>query len=340
MISPRFLLCISLPVLALNAAQQPASPKPAIPARPGTSAVPAPGTPAPAPPPAAVSVPPEKVVITVGPEKITAAEFETLVESLPEQYRATARGPGRRQFADQLVQMKVLSQEARRRKLDQTPAFQKQLQLQRENLLAGLLYQDLANSAPVTDEALRKYYEAHQADYNQVRARHILVRTQGGPGARPDQKALTEPEALAKVQSIRKRLEAGEDFATVAKSESDDTGSAANGGDLGTFRHGQMVAAFEQAAFALEPGKISDPVKTPFGFHLIKVEQKETRSFEEAKPEIERRLRPEATRKSIEELRKEASVTVDDTYFGAPAAPAAPPSSAGAAGAPAPAPPK
>jgi peptidyl-prolyl cis-trans isomerase C len=339
MISPRFLLFISLPVLALNAAQQPASPKPAIPARLGASAAPAaPGAPVAATPPAAVSVPPEKVVIAVGPEKITAAEFETLVESLPEQYRATARGPGRRQFADQLVQMKVLSQEARRRKLDETPAFQKQLQLQRENLLAGLLYQDLANSTPVTDEALRKYYEEHKADYNQVRARHILVRTQGGPGARPDQKTLTEEEALAKVQSIRKRLEAGEDFATVAKSESDDTGSAANGGDLGTFRHGQMVAAFEQAAFALEPGKISEPVKTPFGFHLIKVEQKETKPFEEAKPEIERRLRPEATRKSIEELRKQASVTVDDAYFGAPAVPAPGPSTPGATPAPAPAP--
>src|SRR5690349_8017005 len=171
MFSPRFALFFGLSIALLGSsavnAQTPAkSPAPARPSlaapQPGATASTAPALPA-------QVVDPQKVVITVGEDKVTADEFNKLIEALPEQYRASARGPGRRQFAEQLAQLKVLSQEAKRRKLDQTPAFQQQLQLQRENLLATTLYQDLAGHVSVTDEALHKYYDEHQADYNQVR---------------------------------------------------------------------------------------------------------------------------------------------------------------------------
>ena len=89
-------------------------------------------------------------------------------------------------------------------------------------------------------------------------------------------------------------MQAGGDFAELATKESDDTGSAANGGDLPPFHHGQMVPVFEQAAFAMEPGKISEPVKSQFGYHIIKLESKSTKSFEEAKPEIVKKLKPRA----------------------------------------------
>ena len=103
---------------------------------------------------------------------------------------------------------------------------------------------------------MQKYYEAHKSEFERVHARHILIRAAGSPMAvRPGQKDLTDAEALAKAQEIRKKIEGGEDFAALARAESDDTGSGANGGDLGFFGHNQMVPPFEEAAFAMKAGR-------------------------------------------------------------------------------------
>lgn len=153
----------------------------------------------------------------------------------------------------------------------------------------------------------------------------------------PGKPELTDAEALAKAQEIRKRLVSGEDFATVAKAESDDKGSGAQGGELGEFRKGMMVPPFEQAAFAAKVNEITEPVKTPFGYHLIQVESHTTKTLAEARPDIEKKLRPELARKSVEDLQKTAAVQMDDSFFGpppparpatAPAAPAKPPAAA------------
>ena len=133
---------------------------------------------------------------------------------------------------------------------------------------------------------------------------------------KPDAKELTDEEALAKAKDLVKQLEGGADFATVANKESDDTGSNKNGGDLPTFRHGQMVPQFETAAFALEPGKISQPVKSQFGYHIIKVETKSYKKYEDVKAEIDKKIRPEQSQKAIEDLQKKANVVMDPTYFG------------------------
>lgn len=289
------------------------------PARNAPAPAPAPAGQAAAPAPAPVPVPPDKVVLTIGDEKITAAEFNQLVESLPEQLRAQARGPNKRAFTEQLIRIKLLSQEAKRRKLDETPVVRNQMELQRDNLLAGALFQDLQNNIKIDDAQLHKYFDEHKSEFEQVRARHVLIRMKGSPvPAGKDKKELTEEEALAKAQEIRKKLTAGEDFATLAKVESDDTGSAVNGGDLNFFKHGQMVGPFEQAAFSLPVGQLSEPVKTQFGYHIIKVEQHDTKTFDEVKPELEKKLRPDIARKAVEDLRKTAQVTMDDAFFGAP----------------------
>jgi peptidyl-prolyl cis-trans isomerase C len=289
-------------------------------------------TPAPAPPPAppparigvtaakpavTAPVPPDKVVLTVGDDKLTAGEFEQLVDALPEQVRAAARGPSKRQFAEQLVRIKVMSQEAVKRKLDETPAVRHQLELQRENLLANLLFQEMTANVKVDDLTARQYFEQHKSEYESVHALHILIRSKGSPiPLAAGKKELSEEEALAKAQEIRKKLLAGEDFVALAKAESDDAGSAPKGGDLGSFKHGQMVSEFDQTAFSLPPGQISEPVKTKYGYHLIRVEQHETKSFEEAKPEIEKKIRPELARSALENLEKSTPVTLDDSFFG------------------------
>ncbi|MCU1260893.1 MAG: PpiC-type peptidyl-prolyl cis-trans isomerase [Bryobacterales bacterium] len=265
---------------------------------------------------------PNQVILTVGDEKITVKEYDTLVGALPPQYQTAARGAQKRQFAERLVQLKVLSKEAEKRNLDQQPTVKQQLAFDRQNVLAGALYTEMVKSAKVDDESARKYYNDHKADFEQAKGRHILIRFKGSQvPLRAGEKELTDEEALAKAQDLRKKLLAGGDFATLAKAESDDAGSGTNGGDLGTFKHGQMVPAFEQAAFALPAGQVSEPVKTQFGYHLIKVDEKQAKSFEEAKPEITEKLGPEIAKKELDELRKKSPVTFDDAYFG-PAAPA------------------
>ena len=134
-----------------------------------------------------------------------------------------------------------------------------------------------------------------------VRARHILIAIEtptpepvgeGTPTPTPDPEAIKKAEeaALKKAQEIKARLDAGEDFAELAKEFSDDPGSKDNGGDLGWFGRGRMVPEFEEAAFALEPGEISDPVKSPFGYHIIQLLEKDpNRPRDEAAIEADKR---------------------------------------------------
>jgi len=275
-------------------------------------------------------VPPDRVVITVGEVKITAAQFDLLVDSfLPAQYRAAAKGPSRKQFADNIVQMLTLAQEAQREKMMDTSDYKAKAMFQNANLMASMMVDKLSKNVQVSDADLRQYYTDHKSEFEQVHAKHILIRFTGSKvPIRPGQKDLSDAEALAKAQDIRKKLQGGADFAEVAKAESDDAGSGMNGGDMPAFKHGQMVPSFEQAAFSAKPGEISEPVKSEFGYHLILVVSHDSKSFEEMKDELEKRVKPEQTQKAvnkaIDEMEKANPPVLDPEFFGPPKPPAAP----------------
>ena len=260
---------------------------------------------------------PGKVVLTIGDEKITAADYDELVKSLPAQYQQYANGPGKRAFAEQIIQLKLLSADAEKQKLDQDPKVKAQLAFSRQNALAAVMFQNIQDNVKIDDAAIQKYYEAHKNDYDVVKASHILIRVKGAPmpavAGKPE---LTDEEALAKAKAIRARVAGGEDFAAVAKAESDDAGSGAKGGDLGEFKRGMMVPPFEAAAFAARVGEITEPVKSPFGYHIIKVESHTTKPLAEAKADIITKLKPEMARQAVEALRKAAKVDIDDSFFG------------------------
>lgn len=130
---------------------------------------------------------------------------------------------------------------------------------------------DFASQAHPTDQEVAAYYADHRDDRftepEQVRARHVLVKV--APGADDEAKA----GARKKAEALLARVKAGEDFAALAKKSSDDPGSAPQGGDLGLFARGRMTPTFEDVAFTLEPGQVSEIVETPFGLHIIKVEE-------------------------------------------------------------------
>ena len=273
--------------------------------------------PKPVAPAATAAVDPNKVILTIGDQKFTVAQYEAWIESLPEQYQQYARGAGKRQFADNLVQMKLLSQEAIRRKLDKDPKIIQQIEFQRENLLAGAVFQNIQETTKPDDAALNAYFKEHQAEYEKVKARHILIRVKGAPmppnGDKPE---LSEDEGKAKADAIIKRLAGGEDFAAIAKAESDDSGSGAQGGDLGEFGKGMMVPPFEQAAFSQKVGEVGPPVRSPFGFHIIQVQSHAIKTMADAKTEIEGKLRPELAKKAVESMREKATIILDDGFFG------------------------
>jgi peptidyl-prolyl cis-trans isomerase C len=279
-----------------------------------------PGAPAPPVPAAAAPADPDKVILTVGNTKMTAADYEKMVDGLPAQYQSYARGATtKRQFIETVVQMKLLSEEAQKLSLDKQPKLQEQIAFQRQSLLAQAMFENLAQGVKVDDTLIQNYYDSHKNEYESARARHILIRVKGAPMPVAEGKAeLTDEQALAKAQDIRKRLVAGEDFAALAKAESDDTGSAQKGGDLGEFHRGMMVPPFEQAAFSLKPGDISEPVKSPFGYHIIVVQERTMKPLAEVKPDIEKALRPQEARKEVDAIRTRASVQIDDGFFGPP----------------------
>src|SRR5436190_5590221 len=119
---------------------------------------------------AAPVVPPDKVVLTVGDQKITAAQFDQIIDTLPPQFQPNARGPARKQFADNVVRVLVLAQEGKRRKLDETPAFKIKTMFQNSNMLAGLTYEILGKESQLDDSELHKYYDTHKSEFERVHA--------------------------------------------------------------------------------------------------------------------------------------------------------------------------
>jgi len=307
-------ICVALLALSIPALFAQITPAPKI-----VGAVPAP----PGAPAAAAPADPNKVILTIGATKMTEADYDKMVDALPAQYQTYARGAAtKRQFVETVVQMKLLSEQAQKLNLEKDPKLEEQIAFQRQSLLAQAMFEHMQQEVKVDDSQIQLYYDAHKNEYESLRAKHILIRVKGAPMPAAEGKPeLTDEQALAKAQDVRKRLVAGEDFAAVAKTESDDTGSSQKGGDLGEFHRGMMVPPFEQAAFALKVGEISEPVKTPFGYHIIVVEEHKSKALADVKPDIEKALRPQEARKQVEAMRNQASVQIDDAFFGPPAPP-------------------
>ncbi len=165
-------------------------------------------------------------------------------------------------------------------------------------VITNLIEKNIAEKTTITEADAKKFYDDNPDKFKQepsVRASHILCGVDANATAEDKKKAKEKAEALLK------RIKAGEDFATLAKTEST-CPSSKQGGDLGFFSKGQMVAPFEKAAFALKPGEVSDVVETQFGYHIIKLTDKKegsTIKFDEVKDKIENYLKNLKIQKAI-----------------------------------------
>jgi peptidyl-prolyl cis-trans isomerase C len=278
------------------------------------------------PAPAASAATGDPIVIAAGNLIIRQSEFESALKTLPAEYQQYAMGQGKKQFAEDYLRMKMLAAQGMTSGLDKDPEVVQQLNLMRENLVANAQLQKIEKGITLSDEDLKKTYEAKKADYEQVKARHILIAFKGSPAAQPGKPEITEEQAKAKAEDLRKQIVGGASFEELAQKESDDTGSGSRGGDLGEFGRGQMVPEFEQAAFTAKVGDVTPVVRTQFGYHIIKVEEHGSTAFDQVKPVLERAERQERLQATLDKMKSDAKVTFNDAYFAVPAAPAeAPP---------------
>lgn len=287
------------------------------------------------------------VLARVNGKDVTREEFEHLIKNMEagqgQQVPAERRDEIYRGALDQLVTYTVLTQELKARSItvpdaevdefirgirqqfkddasfkkalaDRGTTEQKLRDDARTNMgINKLVEAELATMQPASEAESRDFYAKNPKEFEQpeaIRASHILIRADEKADAAAKQKARAEAEA------VLKKAKAGEDFAQLAKQHSAD-GSAQQGGDLDFFPRGQMVPAFEQAAFALQNGQISGIVETQFGFHIIKVTDRRAASvvpFEKVDPQIRQYL-TEKNKKTradsfVEELKKKARIEV------------------------------
>ena len=195
-----------------------------------------------------------RVVARVNQTEITYGEFHKRLENIqqqrgpipPEQFKDVVRG---------MVQEEILLQNATTEGLERERAVKDKLeQARRRVLIEELLQRKIIAYSQVTDEEARKMYEDNKPLFSTetVRVSHIMVKTE------------------AEAEAILKDLQAGKEFAELAKAKSQDTGSAEKGGDLGELRRGRTVPEFEEAAFRLKEGELSPVIKTEYGYHILK----------------------------------------------------------------------
>lgn len=230
-----------------------------------------------------------KILATVGTLQITESEVDEFIMSLGQRGQMYNNPEGRRAVLNQLIGNKLLLLDAKRNLIEAEAPFREQLNRLKENLLISYAGEKVLSSVSVTDKEARDYYEENKAKFvtgETVNASHILVDT----------------EEKAKV--ILEEIFSGKKSFEDAAMEYSSCPSKENGGNLGDFSRGQMVPEFENAAFSMEIGEITkEPVKTQFGYHLIKLISKgesKTATFEEIGEDIKASLLNEKRRRAYE----------------------------------------
>lgn len=237
---------------------------------------------------------PDPVIARVDGTEIRESDLALAEEDIGSGMQPSPPEVRREALLTYLIDVAIIAKAAEAQKLAQDPGFERRAAFARQKVLMAALLEKESKGA-ANEAAMKKIYDdsvAQNKPVEEVRARHILVETE------------------EKAKEVLAKLKAGGDFAALAKAESKDTGSA-DGGDLGYFAKGQMVAEFSDAAFKLEKGGLSEPVKSQFGWHIIKLEDKRNKpvpEYEQVKGQIENYVVRRAQTELVGKLREAAKV--------------------------------
>ncbi len=245
------------------------------------------------------------VIAKVGKGVITESEFLKEVQRVPEWARTQFGGiEGKGKFLDELIKRELIYQHAKKMKLDNDSDYQEKVDnFKKITLVSMVIKREVEDRAVVDESEIKDFFDKNTEKLTigtKLKASHILV--------------ATEDEA----KEISAQIKNGASFAKLAKEKSIDKGSAAKGGDLGYFEQGKMVPEFERAAASLKQGEVSEPVRTRFGYHIIKltgVKKGKPASFEQSKEAIRKQLLAQKKKKFfdtfVNDLEKEISISRD-----------------------------
>jgi hypothetical protein len=293
-------------------------------ARAQAPAAPAGGAPAAVTKPAApVAQPPEspdKVVLKVGDERYTKADLDFLIDNMNAQAQRTLATQGRKPLGDQFATLVELSQQARSHHLDQTPAFEHKLAVQKQQLLAQAGYDEIVQQAKVSPEEVREYYLGHPSEFDQVMMRQFVVRKRAanapsGPGLPPE-------EAKSRAEAIRKAVVAGTDVKKVME-DFKAPGDVIIEPEPHNARRGGMRPEVEKAVFTLKDGEVSEILDVAQALVFFQVTGHSTAELTDVSTQIEQTLQKQKVDAAMTDLKKKTVVWMDDQYFAAPLNPPA-----------------
>lgn len=249
-------------------------------------------------------LPRESILAKIGDHTITMSNFEERLNDLPTDYQKRLEDKKQKiKFLEQLVEVSLCSMEAGQKGMDKDKLIQSRIRNATDNILAReYIKREIIDKITISDKEVGEYYKTHLEEFTrpeQVKARHILIKVS------PKAESEKWTKALARAQELKRQLDNGADFVTLAKEYSDDLRSKKKGGSLGLiYKGGKFGPEFSRIAFTLDTGEVSDPVKTSQGYHIIKVEDKKPEmitSLDKVKGGIEAKLRSAKEKTGVEE---------------------------------------
>jgi len=260
---------------------------------------------------------PNRIVATINGQKITAKQVADMLKAFPPEQRKQIDA-NLTNAVQQIYMQEQLADAAQKLNLEQQSPWKEQLELNRRGVLARAYVAHLADNATTDDP--QKYYDTHKAEYDNVKLSGIFVgfNPPGTPAASGAATSRTEEQAKEKAAEVEKKLAAGGDFQALARSDSEHQ-TASKGGDLGTIPINdpqvQIPAEIKAAVAKLQPGQVSEPVRIPGAFLIVKLESRETVPFDKAKAGIVQKLQTERSSNVVKEQTEKYKIHVEDQDF-------------------------
>ena len=266
-----------------------------------------------APQPSGNAHKPDPLVLTVANRRITASELCSAVGSLPPPQRTgyTQHPALAKDWFGPLI---ALAEEAKREHLT-VPDAEKLSEVDLDNALAGELIRSIADSVKPSTDEVASYYAAHESDFEQVKARHILVSYATAFGSHSTRNAA---EAKAKADEISSQLKRGADFAALASRESDDPYTKPSGGDLGNVVRHQLDPAVDAMLWQLAPGQTSAPFEGRFGYEIVRVEDRRMQPLDQVRDTIVGKIKAAALEEKQQQIVSAAHITLDPAFAYSP----------------------
>ncbi len=243
-----------------------------------------------------------ETIAIIGKYVLTKEKYKIITEYMKEKFNYTLTREQEKEFIEYLINKKLLAIQARKSGYSEKKDIQIKYEWDFDDIISHAFYNDFVEKkSKVTDSEAKEYYEKNKEDFIEIKAQHILIKNKNT------------------ANNLYQRIKKGESFDEIARNYSEDETTKSMAGDLGYFTKGMMVKEFEDAAFSLSTGEISEPVKTIYGYHIIKVNDRKKISFDDSKDKIKKMIYEKKKKENFENLinkiKSENPVMINENYI-------------------------